>query len=782
MRHYYYTILVLFLAQGLFAQNQRLKIDGHLEADSLRARSISRIGGNNRQLLLANGSVATAGTNVLISNGQISVQTPTDFVSTTFVQTALNGKLNLIDTSRWVRTSGNQSIRGLKSFSNVGTRLGGIPFGVGSKVNYTSTEISNNLQNIAIGISTMTNLANEALASAKELENVGLGNQVMQFLGGRGRTNRLPSTYSGISFRNLAIGNRSLMDLANGNENVAIGYNSGSLVVGEGNTVVGANAFKADSSNYNVVIGREALSNTGFKGNFNVIIGNQAGANHTGGDYNTVIGAGQNVPTLGNSNQLNIAGVIYGRGVGMEGVNPRVGILKSVPEYTLDVGGDVAFSGRLLAGESLSTGSLGQVLTSAGPGAGATWTTLPNLNKTRFIASSARDSLRVISSSTVDSLRLAFASVGTRAGLMANTAQEFAGTKTMRLPSLRPNWGSGINWLRASTGANFDWQMSPDLDTSINKFLNTRIFTIKYTSPLNSQEIYGFKFYNNGDLELPRNTIAKGYLFSNGDLTVLGTANVGGMVNAVGNMSATKSVIAGRNLLGDSLIAAKSLLAGKNVRSDTLMAAGVRNNATIIKQLEVSNVYFPAAFYMKGINGTFVGLEYHREKAAQWFVGIPGGNNHLTFNSGTLFNFIGINNEAPTKRVDVGGHIRASLTVLTGSTVLTSDIRLKRNIKPMQQGLALVEQLKSVEYDKKEDMADMPYSQHEYGFIAQDVQKVLPTLVIEGNDPNKLLHLNYTAFIPLLTKALQEQEARIKEQKIKIRALLNRLEALEKKL
>jgi hypothetical protein len=382
----------------------------------------------------------------------------------------------------------------------------------------------------------------------------------------------------------------------------------------------------------------------------------------------------------------------------------------------------------------------------------------------------------------VDSLRLAFASAGTRAGLMANTAQEFAGTKTMRVPSLRPNWGSGINWLRASTGANFDWQMSPDLDTSINKFLNTRIFTIKYTSPLNSQEIYGFKFYNNGDLELPRNTIAKGYLYSNGDLTVLGTANVGGTVNAIGNMSATKSVSAGRNLLGDSLIAAKSLLAGKNVRSDSLMAAGVRNTSTIIKRLEVSNVYFPAALYMKGINGTFVGLEYHREKAAQWFIGIPGGNNHLTFNSGTLFNFIGINNEAPTKRVDVGGHIRASLTVLTGSTVLTSDIRLKRNIKPMQQGLALVEQLKSVEYDKKEDMADIPYSQHEYGFIAQDVQKVLPTLVIEGNDPNKLLHLNYTAFIPLLTKALQEQEARIKEQKIRIRALLNRLKALEKKL
>jgi len=48
------------------------------------------------------------------------------------------------------------------------------------------------------------------------------------------------------------------------------------------------------------------------------------------------------------------------------------------------------------------------------------------------------------------------------------------------------------------------------------------------------------------------------------------------------------------------------------------------------------------------------------------------------------------------------------------------------------------------------------------GFIAQDVQKVLPSIVITESNRERTLGLKYNEFIPLLTKAIQEQQAAMK--------------------
>jgi endosialidase-like protein len=42
------------------------------------------------------------------------------------------------------------------------------------------------------------------------------------------------------------------------------------------------------------------------------------------------------------------------------------------------------------------------------------------------------------------------------------------------------------------------------------------------------------------------------------------------------------------------------------------------------------------------------------------------------------------------------------------------------------------------------------------GFIAQDVQQVLPDVVLTANDADKTLGLKYDSLIPVLTKAIQE--------------------------
>jgi len=110
------------------------------------------------------------------------------------------------------------------------------------------------------------------------------------------------------------------------------------------------------------------------------------------------------------------------------------------------------------------------------------------------------------------------------------------------------------------------------------------------------------------------------------------------------------------------------------------------------------------------------------------------------------------------------GTVTATLTGL-------SDLRLKRNIAPLQNSIDAIMQLKPVSYEKKSTLASTDYSIKENGFIAQELQKIMPNLVIEGTDKDKLLSVNYTAIIPVLTKALQEQQKAIQSQQKQIEEL-----------
>ena len=87
-------------------------------------------------------------------------------------------------------------------------------------------------------------------------------------------------------------------------------------------------------------------------------------------------------------------------------------------------------------------------------------------------------------------------------------------------------------------------------------------------------------------------------------------------------------------------------------------------------------------------------------------------------------------------------------------------------------------QLNPVSYTKRLSLLPNSESVKENGFIAQELQKVMPNLVAEGNTADKLLSVNYTALIPVLTKAVQEQQQVIVNQQKQIdelKALVNQL-------
>jgi hypothetical protein len=81
-----------------------------------------------------------------------------------------------------------------------------------------------------------------------------------------------------------------------------------------------------------------------------------------------------------------------------------------------------------------------------------------------------------------------------------------------------------------------------------------------------------------------------------------------------------------------------------------------------------------------------------------------------------------------------------------------SDQRLKTNIQNLTLGLDTINQLRPVDYTMISSDA------YQIGFIAQEMQDVIPALV---NDSREYLSINYIGVIPVLTKAIQEISAKI---------------------
>jgi hypothetical protein len=98
-----------------------------------------------------------------------------------------------------------------------------------------------------------------------------------------------------------------------------------------------------------------------------------------------------------------------------------------------------------------------------------------------------------------------------------------------------------------------------------------------------------------------------------------------------------------------------------------------------------------------------------------------------------------------------------------GSFGSGSDQKLKKDIKPLGKGLKEILKLKPVSFKWKSS----PESGANFGFIAQDVEKVIKEVVSDdGYDKTKTVA--YLEIIPVLTNAIQEQQSQIEtlEQRI----------------
>jgi trimeric autotransporter adhesin len=132
-------------------------------------------------------------------------------------------------------------------------------------------------------------------------------------------------------------------------------------------------------------------------------------------------------------------------------------------------------------------------------------------------------------------------------------------------------------------------------------------------------------------------------------------------------------------------------------------------------------------------------------------------------NNGTYTWFMGSNGSNQMTFYDGAGTLRGYLT-LGGTWTDTSDLAFKTNITDLSYGLAEVERLQPRSYFMKET----PDSDPQIGFIAQEVELVIPE-VVSGEEGSK--GIGYGRLTAILVKAIQEQQATITALTARITAL-----------
>ncbi len=138
--------------------------------------------------------------------------------------------------------------------------------------------------------------------------------------------------------------------------------------------------------------------------------------------------------------------------------------------------------------------------------------------------------------------------------------------------------------------------------------------------------------------------------------------------------------------------------------------------------------------------------------------------------------------------------------VFTTGAYLPSDEKLKSGIRQMDNNALdkiMHLQTRTYEYDAvKFPRMNLPTG-FQYGFVAQELEQVFPQLVTKAVQPAEYENgdkngkklgdevsfkaVNYTGLIPILTKAIQEQQQLIEKQQKTIDDLLKRVEKLEQK-
>ena len=257
--------------------------------------------------------------------------------------------------------------------------------------------------------------------------------------------------------------------------------------------------------------------------------------------------------------------------------------------------------------------------------------------------------------------------------------------------------------------------------------------------------------------------------------------NVSTNIRSQGNLEAVGNIVAGRgrytsgNAYQPSISFTSDTNTGMfNPAADTIQFStggayriSVNNFATIINQDCGIGVTPLAKFH---VNGT--SLVRTTTGVGDFYLGNVGTANHFRFHTNNSNTYFDMNCGNVYWRD--GGSTRytffpstANMTV-NGTITQGSDARVKENIVEIDDCLGKVKEMRGVYYNR----TDINTEVTKVGVIAQEVEKVLPELILE-NEEDGLKSVAYSELTAVLINA-------VKEQQVMIEDLKSRIEQLEK--
>jgi hypothetical protein len=119
-------------------------------------------------------------------------------------------------------------------------------------------------------------------------------------------------------------------------------------------------------------------------------------------------------------------------------------------------------------------------------------------------------------------------------------------------------------------------------------------------------------------------------------------------------------------------------------------------------------------------------------------------------------------------RSDGYGYLKAS------AWVYGSDLRMKENVSNVENGLDMVLKMKPKHFDY------INGQKNNIGFVAQDIQKIIPQAVSVTNEETGMLGLKTDFLVPYIAKAVQELKLEKDTEIAELRAQIEELKELIK--
>ena len=281
----------------------------------------------------------------------------------------------------------------------------------------------------------------------------------------------------------------------------------------------------------------------------------------------------------------------------------------------------------------------------------------------------------------------------------------------------------------------------------------------------------------NTGLYVANNATVNGTLTVNQNNNVTGNLNVTGVTNLSGAASLSGALgVSGTGTFGGTVYAqvfnASSSITAPTITATSMTVAGAAPLTTSTYNSYVPTLTGTGASGTWSINITGTASNQTNANYANTANSVSGSNvsgnisgnaynitqyplnQNVTTSSNPQFNSLGIGTAAS----GTAGEVRATNNI----TAYYSDDRLKTRLGNIENALDKLMSLNGFHYEANETAQSLGYKvKPEVGLSAQEVQAVLPEVVVPAPIDDKYLTIHYERVIPLLVEAIKELKAEV---------------------